>query len=136
MHTGLKFACSAAVLLCLPCYALSHVRRGPTSHRLVNKKTSRASAKSTSQRMIDPERATQIQTALIRSGYLNGEATGQWDSATESAMQKFQAANGWQTKIIPDSRAIIKLGLGPSASVSLPPSPDDPFNDSSPQSSK
>jgi hypothetical protein len=28
-------------------------------------------------------------------------------------MQKFQADNGWQTKLIPDSRAIIKLGLGP-----------------------
>lgn len=31
-------------------------------------------------------------------------------------MQKFQADNGWQTKLIPDSRAIIKLGLGPSHS--------------------
>jgi hypothetical protein len=28
-------------------------------------------------------------------------------------MQKFQSDNGWQTKLIPDSRAIIKLGLGP-----------------------
>jgi len=31
-------------------------------------------------------------------------------------MQKFQADNGWQTKLIPDSRAIIKLGLGPEQS--------------------
>jgi hypothetical protein len=29
-------------------------------------------------------------------------------------MQKFQSDNGWQTKLMPDSRAIIKLGLGPS----------------------
>jgi hypothetical protein len=29
-------------------------------------------------------------------------------------MQKLQADNGWQTKLVPDSRAIIKLGLGPS----------------------
>ncbi len=28
-------------------------------------------------------------------------------------MQKFQADNGWQTKITPDARALIKLGLGP-----------------------
>jgi hypothetical protein len=28
-------------------------------------------------------------------------------------MQKFQSDNGWQTKLVPDSRAIIKLGLGP-----------------------
>ena len=31
-------------------------------------------------------------------------------------MQKYQADNGWQTKLIPDSRAIIKLGLGPNSS--------------------
>ena len=30
-------------------------------------------------------------------------------------MQKLQADNGWQTKMIPDSRALIKLGLGPNA---------------------
>ncbi len=33
-------------------------------------------------------------------------------------MQKFQEDNGWQTKLIPDSRAIIKLGLGPSQDAS------------------
>ena len=27
---------------------------------------------------------------------------------------KFQHDNGWQTKLVPDSRALIKLGLGPS----------------------
>ena len=61
----------------------------------------------------DDTRATQIQTSLIKSGYLTGEASGHWDAGTEAAMQKFQSDNGWQTKLIPDSRAIIKLGLGP-----------------------
>jgi hypothetical protein len=28
-------------------------------------------------------------------------------------MLKYQADHGWQTKLTPDSRAIIKLGLGP-----------------------
>jgi hypothetical protein len=28
--------------------------------------------------------------------------------------RKFQADQGWQTKLTPDSRALIKLGLGPS----------------------
>ena len=28
-------------------------------------------------------------------------------------MQRFQGAQGWQTKMVPDSRALIKLGLGP-----------------------
>jgi hypothetical protein len=44
-------------------------------------------------------------------------------------MEKLQADNGWQTKIVPDSRAIIKLGLGPnnsSASASTGTSTDIP----------
>lgn len=65
------------------------------------------------QRGIDSERATQIQQALIKQHYLTGTASGQWDAATESAMQKYQADHGWQTKMTPDSRALIALGLGP-----------------------
>ena len=59
------------------------------------------------------ERTTEIQSALIKQGYMSGEPTGRWDDQTVSAMQKLQGENGWQTKITPDSRALIKLGLGP-----------------------
>lgn len=59
------------------------------------------------------ERATEIQSALIQRGYLSGEPTGTWDAASYAAMQKMQSDNGWQTKLVPDSRALIKLGLGP-----------------------
>lgn len=71
------------------------------------------------QQAIDSERVTQIQQALIREHYLDGEATGQWDSSTVSAMQKFQADQGWQTKLTPDSRALKKLGLGPDYSGAI-----------------
>lgn len=96
----------------MPCLALTHSRRGPTSPRVSNKH-SKSAAKPAGQRTIDDARATQIQSSLIKSGYLSGEASGHWDSETQAAMQKFQEDNGWQTKLIPDSRAIIKLGLGP-----------------------
>ena len=96
----------------LPCLAYSHARRGPTSPKLFNKH-SKSKAKPAGQHGIDDTRATQIQTSLIKSGYLSGEASGHWDAGTEAAMQRFQSDNGWQTKLIPDSRAIIKLGLGP-----------------------
>ena len=62
------------------------------------------------------ERASEIQSALIQRGYLTGDPTGAWDSTSIAAMQKLQSDNGWQTKFVPDSRAIIKLGLGPSTS--------------------
>lgn len=72
------------------------------------------------QRGIAPERATEIQKALIREKYLSGEPSGKWDSETEAAMQKYQADHGWQTKLTPDSRALIALGLGPSTASSQP----------------
>lgn len=65
------------------------------------------------QRGIDSERAKQIQAALIKQNYLNGAPSGEWDSATEDAMKKYQADHGWQTAHTPDSRALIALGLGP-----------------------
>ena len=71
------------------------------------------------QQAIQPERVTQIQQALIREHYLTGEANGKWDTSTQAAMQKYQADNGWQTKLMPDSRAIKKLGLGPDYSTAL-----------------
>lgn len=64
--------------------------------------------------MIDSDRAREIQEALIRERYMEGEPTGSWDDATQAAMQRYQADQGWQSKTTPDSRALIKLGLGPS----------------------
>jgi hypothetical protein len=71
------------------------------------------------QQAIEPGRVTEIQQALIREHYLKGEASGKWDTATVAAMQKFQADQGWQTKLTPDSRALKKLGLGPDYSKAI-----------------
>jgi hypothetical protein len=85
-----------------------------------NSKTKRASARgkkkttARGQQKIDPERAQAIQEALIREHYLSGEAAGTWNQASEDAMRKYQADHGWQSKTVPDSRALISLGLGPS----------------------
>jgi Ni/Co efflux regulator RcnB len=79
-------------------------------------KPAKTSWKRKGQQGIQPERATEIQQALIREKYLTGEPTGVWDARSQAAMVKYQGDNGWQTKEIPDSRAIIKLGLGPNYS--------------------
>jgi hypothetical protein len=65
------------------------------------------------QQKIDSQRAREIQEALIREHYLDGKASGVWDNASQRAMEKYQADNGWQSKMVPDARALIKLGLGP-----------------------
>src|SRR5260370_17128689 len=66
------------------------------------------------QQGIDWGRNRQIQRAVIREHYMQGEPSGSWDNATQAAMKRYQADQGWQSKQIPDSRALIKLGLGPS----------------------
>jgi len=78
-----------------------------------SKRATKTAARSHGQHSIDEERTLAIQNALIREHYLSGEATGVWDTSSKDAMLRYQAANGWQTKITPDSRALIKLGLGP-----------------------
>lgn len=75
---------------------------------------------------IPHDRAVQIQNALIKQGYLNGEATGNWDAQTVSAMQKLQSDNGWQTRTVPDARALIKLGLGPNDAAEASVAPAAP----------
>lgn len=79
----------------------------------------KASWKKKGQQGINTERATEIQQALIREKYLTGEPTGVWDARTQAALVKYQGDNGWQTKVVPDSRALIKLGLGPNYSAEL-----------------
>ena len=111
----------SAALLAPPAFA-SHVHRSPTSgqtrtHRLSHSR--HRSPRARGQQAIQPERATQIQQALIRGHYLTGEATGKWDTATVAAMQKYQADHGWQTKLTPDARALKNLGLGPDYSGAI-----------------
>jgi peptidoglycan hydrolase-like protein with peptidoglycan-binding domain len=71
------------------------------------------------QQSIEPGRVTEIQQALIREHYLTTPPNGNWDTATQAAMQKYQADHGWQTRLMPDSRAIKTLGLGPDYSNAI-----------------
>lgn len=98
-----------AFLLVSPAFASRTHRTATSGHRRVLHHRHQVRG----QRQIDPDRAREIQQALIREHYLNGPANGQWDATTEAAMQKYQSDHGWQTKLTPDSRALIKLGLGP-----------------------
>jgi hypothetical protein len=111
----------STVLVAPPAFA-TNVHRSPTSgqthaHKLAQSKHRTRRARG--QQAIQPERVTQIQQALIREHYLTGETNGKWDTTTIAAMQKYQADHGWQTKLMPDSRALMKLGLGPDYSTAI-----------------
>lgn len=114
------------VLVAVPAFA-SHTHRAATAGHKHGKAMHRV-AKPIGQRGIAPERATEIQNALIREHYLTGTASGQWDAETEAAMQKFQSDHGWQTKLTPDSRALIKLGLGPNGATGSQALPANTYN--------
>jgi hypothetical protein len=102
-------------------------------HSRAQARVSRTSAKSRSkshsknqawrqrQKSIDSLRVREIQSALIRQHYLDGDSNGVWDARTKAAMIKYQGEQGWQTKKVPDSRALIKLGLGPDRANLLNP---------------
>ena len=78
-----------------------------------SKKSRKSASSRRGQQKIDPTRCRDIQEALIREHYLDGTASGTWDAKSQAAMQRYQSDNGWQSKSVPDSRALIKMGLGP-----------------------
>lgn len=112
----------STALFASPAFA-THSHRAPASGHTTHK-THKASKKKKSRRLrgqqaIESARVMEIQQALIREHYMSGDATGSWDSTTQDAMRKFQADQGWQTKLTPDSRALKKLGLGPDYSEAI-----------------
>jgi peptidoglycan hydrolase-like protein with peptidoglycan-binding domain len=113
-----------ALLMASPAFATRTTRTHRTSssaharsssHKAVPKPAHKVHG----QQAIEPSRVMEIQQALIREHYLTTEADGKWDATTEAAMQKYQADHGWQTKLMPDSRAIKQLGLGPDYSNAI-----------------
>ena len=119
--TRASMALLISVALISPTAFASRIHRAPTSGQSSHKshKSKRRSPRARGQQAIAPERVTEIQQALIREHYLSGDASGKWDATTVAAMQKFQADQGWQTKLTPDSRALKKLGLGPDYSNAI-----------------
>jgi hypothetical protein len=125
------FGISALGLASIPLNAASKAKKHPAPkhpeavHATPQKGTKHAAPKATrhsapkakrhkrGQAAIDNARAQEIQQALVRAHYLKGEPSGTWDASTQDAMRRYQAEQGWQTKQVPDSRALIKLGLGP-----------------------
>ncbi|HWX53401.1 MAG TPA: peptidoglycan-binding domain-containing protein [Verrucomicrobiae bacterium] len=84
-----------------------------------SRRSRRGAWKRRGQQQIKSDRAAEIQQALIREKYMDGTPSGVWDTRTQHAMARYQADHGWQSKITPDSRAIIKLGLGPNHAQDL-----------------
>lgn len=69
------------------------------------------------------DRIEQIQRALSRSGYYQGDPTGRWDADTVSAMKNFQQAHGITPTGKIDASSLQQLGLGSDVAGLAPPRP-------------
>jgi peptidoglycan hydrolase-like protein with peptidoglycan-binding domain len=95
---------------------------GSTSNAKKKKSHHRhSSGRQSFQKAPTPERISEIQGALSRGGYYQGQPNGKWDSNTVSALQKFQSDNGMNASGKLDAPSLQKLGLGSStAGVDAP----------------
>lgn len=122
--TSLIFGCCA-----LPASAVAQPRATgstttpavtPVKHRK-HHKAKRHVKRVSGQKAPTPDRISEIQTALSRDGYYQGEPNGKWDSNTVAAVQKFQSSNGMDANGKLDAPTLQRLGLGSDiAGVSAP----------------
>ncbi len=89
----------------------------PATH----KKTHHAAKHQPTQKAPTADRISEIQSALSKGGYYQGDPNGKWDSSTVAALEKFQSANGIDANGKLDAPTLQKLGLGSGiAGVSAP----------------
>ncbi len=74
----------------------------------------------------DPARIREIQQALAREGFYEGDPTGKWDPQTVSAMKGFQQAKGLPPTGKIEALSLQKLGLGSATAGLAPPEPKTP----------
>jgi peptidoglycan hydrolase-like protein with peptidoglycan-binding domain len=117
----------AVLFLALPSLSTARTTRTTTAHtasvssKKKPSKKRRKSSRQSTQKAPTSDRITEIQSALARGGYLQGDPTGKWDSTTVAAMQKFQSSNGLESNGKLDALSLQKLGLGSDiAGVSAP----------------
>jgi len=80
----------------------------------------------------DPARIREIQQALAREGFYDGDPSGKWDPQTVSAMKGFQQAKGLPPTGKIEAHSLQKLGLGSSTAGLAPPVPKTPLEPRAP----
>ena len=84
-------------------------RRGRSSRREMSETV--ASGSSRPSPGIPQERVTEIQTALIKAGFMDGPATGQYDDSTVDAIKQYQGQNGMPQTVLQSAPFLKRLGV-------------------------
>ena len=127
--------------------ALGHPRQTSTSSPSASSKPPAVPAPKTStgkrrhrrprevkQKAPTADRISEIQSALSRGGYYQGDPNGRWDASTISAMRKFQSASGLDPTGKLDALSLQKLGLGSDIAGVSAPKPVPPPGGATPTS--
>ncbi len=93
-----------------------------TAHRK-KKSSHHRSRREPFQKAPTPDRISEIQSALAKQGFYQGDTNGKWDGNTVAALQKFQSANNLDASGKLDAGSLQKLGLGSSTAGLNPPTP-------------
>jgi murein L,D-transpeptidase YcbB/YkuD len=82
------------------------------------------------------DRYKEIQEALAKKGFFQGEPSGQWGPDSMDALKRFQASQSLSADGKINSLSLIALGLGPKhlSASSAPAPPSQPGNPAAPQS--
>jgi peptidoglycan hydrolase-like protein with peptidoglycan-binding domain len=105
----------------------------PATAKKKSSKKHHSSRREPSQKAPTADRITEIQSALSRNGFYDGNPNGKWDASSVAAMQKFQSANGLDATGKLDAPSLQKLGLGSeTAGVYAPETPHVPAQSSAP----
>ena len=89
--------------------------------KTATKKKKSSASRTRRQLAPEPARIKEIQQALAREGFYQGEPTGKWDDATVAAMKNFQQSKGLQPTGKIEALSLQKLGLGsPVAGLAAP----------------
>jgi peptidoglycan hydrolase-like protein with peptidoglycan-binding domain len=114
-----------------PAAASPSVAPPSTPKKASTKKKHHYARREPKQKAPTPERISEIQSALARNGYYQGDPNGKWDSNTVGAMQKFQSDHGLDATGKLDALSLQKLGLGSDIAGVSAPRPVTPASSSS-----
>ena len=122
---SLALACGPATGVAKAARSSQTATPTPSSAPAKTKRTSHkhrhSSRRQPGQKAPTADRISEIQSALSKGGYYQGDPNGKLDSNTVAALQKFQSANGLDASGKLDAPTLQKLGLGSDvAGVSAP----------------
>ena len=122
---SLALGCVPSVVVAAP-RPLPQTSTSSTTSKPATHKKKHHSKREPTQKAPTADRISEIQSALSRGGYYQGNPNGKWDSNTVAAVQKFQSANGIEANGKLDAPTLQKLGLGSGIAGVAAPKPAAP----------